>query len=137
MINLNLKMPLKLKLRYFTDADFRMDGHDVSEKMNAEFLRKLDECRHLSGTPFVITSAFRSSEKNKLVGGAPASLHLKGRAVDIMCTDPVLRYRIVQAAQSLGLTVGVMERGLHLDDRKVPIMFHYYSRTKEATSLNE
>lgn len=128
---------MMVELRYFKAEDFKMDGQDVSKHMNTDFLIKLDTCRHLSGVPFRVTSSYRSPEKNKSVGGSSQSMHLKGRAVDIICTDGPTRYKIVQAAISLGLTVGIMERGIHLDDRETPTLFHYYARTKEASSLNE
>lgn len=128
---------MMVELRYFKPSDFKMDGQDVSGFMNQDFLIKLDTCRHLAGVPFVVTSSYRTIQKNKSVGGAPNSMHLHGRAVDIVCTDGATRYKIVQAALSLGLSVGIMERAIHIDDRDTPTLFHYYSRTKEASSLNE
>lgn len=128
---------MMVELRYFNASDFKLDGQDVSGLMNQEFLIKLDNCRHLAGVPFNVTSSYRTIQKNKAVGGAPNSMHVHGRAVDIVCTDGPTRYKIVQSALSLGLTVGIMERGIHIDDRPTPTLFHYYARTKEASSLNE
>jgi uncharacterized protein YcbK (DUF882 family) len=36
-----------------------------------------------NGVCIVITSAYRTEEFNKLIGGHPKSKHLKGRAIDI------------------------------------------------------
>lgn len=130
-------MALTVKLRYFSEADFREDGRDVSDRMNADFLIKLDTCRHLCGFPFIVTSSWRSPEKNRRVGGSPGSMHMKGRAVDIRCTDGAQRWQIVKAAVSLGLSVGIMQNAVHLDDREGPIVFHYYHRTPQGVAPEE
>lgn len=130
-------MPLTVNLRYFTAADFKEDGRDVSDRMNADFLIKLDTCRHLCGFPFVVTSSWRSPEKNRRVGGSPGSMHLKGRAVDIRVSDGAQRWKVVQAAVSLGLSVGIMQNAVHLDDREGPIVFHYYHRTPQGVAPEE
>jgi len=44
----------------------------------------LERIRLWIGEPLYITSAFRCPEHNREVGGAPDSLHLEGRAVDII-----------------------------------------------------
>ena len=130
-------MPLSIPLRYFTESDFKLKGRDVSQHMNPDFLRKLDQCRDMCGFPFVVTSSYRSAEENRRVGGAPGSMHLKGRAVDIRCADGAQRWKIVQAAVSLGLSVGIMQNAVHLDDREGPIVFHYYHRTPQGVASEE
>lgn len=115
------------KLRHFTARDFRMDGVDVSDKMNDSFLEKLDQCRENAGVAFVVTSSYRTKAKNKAVGGASNSLHLKGRAVDVRALTGAVRRRIVQAALNMGLSCGIMEGAIHIDDRDAQVVFHYYS----------
>lgn len=44
----------------------------------------LDPARELWGQPIVVTSGFRSSHLNELVGGVPNSQHLAGLAADIV-----------------------------------------------------
>jgi len=90
----------------------------------------LDECRHIANTPFKITSSFRTKAKNKAVGGAGNSMHLLGRAVDIAATTGTVRAKIVNAALSLGLSVGVMENAIHIDNREEQTLFHYYAKHK-------
>ena len=46
-------------------------------------LDKLQELREKLGVPLLITSAYRSPEHNKTVGGAKESYHMKGVAFDI------------------------------------------------------
>jgi Uncharacterized protein conserved in bacteria len=121
-------MPLKVKLKYFKDSDFKMDGQDVSDKMNADFLLKLDRCREIANFPFIINSSYRSPEKNRAIGGAPSSMHLQGRAVDVRVANSSQRWRLIQAAMALGMSVGIMENAVHIDDRGgFPVVFHYYA----------
>lgn len=112
----------------FRPEEFVMDGVSVYHEMDKYFLLLLEQCRNMAGYPFVITSSFRTLAKNKEVGGSRYSLHTKGRAVDIACTDGVRRARIIKAALAVGLSVGVMKNALHLDDRDVQIVFHYYDQ---------
>lgn len=121
-----------MQLRHFSPDEFTMDGLPVFDKMQPGFLELLDECRERAGVPFKITSSYRTPEKNRMVGGSPTSMHLKGRAVDIACTTGRMRARVMQVALGLGLSVGVMQRALHLDDRAVstPIVFDYYGKYK-------
>ena len=109
-----------------------MDGQDVSDKMNPAFLDKLDKCRELAGFPFVLTSSYRTAEKNSMIGGANYSMHLLGRAVDVRVANGDQRWRIVRAAMSLGLSVGIMENAVHIDDRDgIPVLFHYYASKRQ------
>lgn len=115
-------------LRFFKPHEFLMDSVIVYEWMDYPFLLQLDECRALADVPFFITSAFRTASKNKDVGGGKSSMHLLGRAVDIQCTSSTDRFKIIKAATFLGLTVGIMEKAVHLDNRRTPIIFHYYDK---------
>lgn len=128
---------MNTKLRYFEPEEFLMSGKVVFDQMDAGFLEKLDECRHLAGVPFKITSCYRTPEHNRRVGGSPGSMHLKGRAVDIPVSGGVDRWQIVKAAVTLGLSVGVMRDAVHLDDRETPIVFHYYKTIPAGNSEDE
>lgn len=121
-----------MELRYFSPDEFKMDGKVVFDWMDAAFLLKLDECRHLANVPFKLSSSYRTKEKNKDVGGAKNSMHLKGRAVDIQVSSDKQRWAIVKAAVQLGLSVGIMENAVHIDNRDgTPVMFHYYAKYKK------
>jgi uncharacterized protein YcbK (DUF882 family) len=118
-----------MQLNHFHPSEFMVNGEAVFEKMDKTFLLRLDECREQADLPFEITSSWRSIEHNRKVGGSTRSYHLKGRAVDVRCTDSAQRARIIHAALSVGLTVGIMPAALHLDDRDgPPIVFHYYEK---------
>lgn len=45
----------------------------------------LEPLRLLLGRPLVVSSGYRSSEVNKLMGGSPTSQHCKGEAADFEC----------------------------------------------------
>lgn len=124
-------------MRYFAESEFTMDGANVFNLMDTTFLALLDECRHIAGVPFKLNSCYRSKAKNKAVGGAPNSMHLYGRAVDVAATDGETRMRIVRAALSLGMSVGVMENAIHLDNRDDQILFHYYKNYRRIAKAKE
>ena len=66
-----------IELKHFKPEEF-----DGPEQMDEYFLQWLDTVRALADVPFYITSDWRSVLNNRRVGGHPASLHVKGRAVD-------------------------------------------------------
>ena len=93
---------------YFKEID---DGN-----MNQEFLYNLDRARELAGIPFVITSAYRTPEKNKEVGGSVNSSHLKGLAVDIRVRSSSERYTILNALICVGFNrIGIGQNFIHVD----------------------
>lgn len=114
-------------MRFFTAQEFKMGHVCVFDKMDTDFLLKLDMLRELLGEPMVITSSYRSESYNKGVGGSTKSMHLTGKAVDISISNynAQTRTNLVQLALSLGLTVGVARTFIHLDDREVQTVFGY------------
>tara|TARA_Y100001937_G_scaffold15835_2_gene21695 strand:+ start:2480 stop:2857 length:378 start_codon:yes stop_codon:yes gene_type:complete len=89
---------------------------DQGGKMNKEFLFKLDEARMLAGTPFKITSGYRSEAHNKKVGGVKGSSHTKGCAVDIAVNSGLQRSAIVCALAKVGFTrIGIAKTFVHCD----------------------
>lgn len=89
--------------------------------MNENFLLKLDKCRSLAGVPFRLNSAYRSKWHERLRGRSGNSMHTKGRAVDIACSDVIARYKILAAAAVVGFNgVGIYKNFIHLDDRETP-----------------
>lgn len=56
----------------------------------------LDVIRDWFGKPIVITSGYRSSCLNALVGGSSKSYHMQGRAADITCDDLTALYKLVK-----------------------------------------
>lgn len=61
-----------------------------------------------------ITSACRTPKKNKEVGGARRSYHLKNRARDVVSN---CRTGIIREAAKVGLSTLIYSTHIHLDDR--------------------
>lgn len=79
------------------------------EKENLIRLTKeiLQPIRNKYGKPITITSGFRCEKLNKAVGGVPTSQHIKGEAVDIVCSNnKELWNLIVSMVKSGEVTVG-------------------------------
>jgi uncharacterized protein YcbK (DUF882 family) len=112
-------------MRNFKEKEFVMGGVNVFNLMCPTFLNKLDQLRDLVREPLIITSSYRSEEYNKAIGGSPKSQHLIGNAVDLSCTNSTLRHKIVMEATSLGLSVGINDTFVHVDNRDKPILFLY------------
>jgi len=110
---------------YFKEEEFIMGGENVFDKMDTAFLLKLDLLRGKVGFPLSITSSYRSIEYNKTIHGAPRSMHLKGRAVDLHCKDAIKRAKIVKEALFYGLSVGASNNFVHVDNRETQMLFCY------------
>lgn len=48
--------------------------------------RRLEEVRAILGVPLRISSGYRCSALNKLIGGSKTSAHMEGYAVDFQCS---------------------------------------------------
>lgn len=112
-------------MRYFTPSEFKKcsPSCDISQ-MDQDFLNRLDGARYIANVPFVLLSAFRSSDYDISKGRSGKGYHCKGRAVDVKCTDGLSRWKIVFACLSLNLSVGIYPTFIHIDNRSNPIMFY-------------
>lgn len=105
-------------MRHFDIGEFDCT-HTGLNKMDEDFLAKLDDLRTACGFPFTITSGYRDishpNERSKAVGGT----HSQGIAADIAVTSGVQRLRIVQEALRLGFRgIGVAKGFVHVDTRR-------------------
>lgn len=111
----------------FEPHEFGAEGH----KMDEAFMRRLQSLRNLYRKPMIITSGYRSVEHNKAIGGAPTSMHLQGKAADILVAGKDA-YELIGLAYAVGFKgVGVSQRGahgsrfIHLDTRDEPTVWSY------------
>lgn len=84
--------------------------------LDPELCAMLDEARGHAGVRFVITSGYRTKEKNEEVGGTENSSHLLGLAVDIACTESQERLRIIIGLILAGFKrIGIARDHVHCD----------------------
>jgi len=85
--------------------------------MDNAFLQMLNDAREAAGIPFNITSGYRTSSRNKLVGGVANSSHLVGKAADIKVGSGNERYIIINALIKAGFRrLGVAKTFIHCDN---------------------
>lgn len=103
-------------MKYFKESEFNCNGKPCFDKMNKNFIDKLDYARSFTKTSFQITSSWRSEEHNKSVGGSETSSHLKGLAVDISAKSSNEKYEIIKALLIAGLKrIGIAKTFIHVD----------------------
>ncbi len=98
-----------------------VDGYRIDRNL----VRDLQEIRDHLGKAIKINSGLRCDSHNRSVGGVSGSYHLTGRAADIHCTSSIDRRIIVKMALNLGLTTGIADTLIHLDNRDKGIIFLY------------
>lgn len=102
--------------RFFKDDEFQRVACTRADICD-DSLARLDIARGKAGVPFRITSAYRTEEHNRKVGGTPNSAHLRGRAFDIACRNSYERALIVQSCLEAGFPrIGIGATFVHVDD---------------------
>ena len=115
-----------MSYKYFKVGDF--DCQQTGEnRMEPEFIERLDELREACGFPFIITSGYRdpshSIEANKVNPGT----HAQGIASDIKVSGGGQRRILVEKAIELGFSgIGVAKGFVHVDIRNnVAVIWSY------------
>jgi uncharacterized protein YcbK (DUF882 family) len=113
-------------MRYFSLSDFNCK-ETGDNKMDVEYLARLDSLRHVCGFPFIITSGYRSPDHSIEVGKVKPGTHAQGIASDIRVNNGAERYTIVAAAMKMGFGgIGISKTFIHIDDRKTtPVVWSY------------
>lgn len=116
----------QLDLKHFTLSEFDCQ-HTGNNDMNSDFLSLLDQLREECAFPFVITSGYRDKTHPIEEAKPQPGVHSQGIAADIACSDPFLRYVLVQRALEMGFTgIGVHRSFVHVDTRNdEPRMWTY------------
>ena len=113
-------------MKYFSTSEFDCK-HTGENRMEQDFLSKLDALREACGFPFVITSGYRSPDHPiEAVKEIPGT-HAQGIAADIKITNSAQRYTIIREALAHGFTgLGVAGDFIHVDTRgTVPVIWVY------------
>jgi len=96
--------------------------------MDPQFMTILQALRDLYGETMIVDSGWRCQEHNasKEVGGSPRSMHLLGRAADILATNLSSRVRLIETARAVGFNgLGIGSTFVHLDNRTLPATWTY------------
>lgn len=100
------------------------------EDFDKKFVDVIILAQKMCGSPFVVTSGYRSKEYELSKGRKGTSSHCKGLAIDVSTRDSLTRFKVVIAAALAGVPrIGVGKTFVHLDcdaSKPHPILFHYY-----------
>lgn len=104
----------------FTVKEFACKDGSDSVLIDTALVELLQKIRDYFGKPITITSAYRTPEHNRKVGGSSGSYHVKGMAADIKIYG-VSAVEIAYFAQTVSNGVGVYYYGstdfIHVDTR--------------------
>lgn len=111
-----------MSYRYFTDPELACKCCG-EQKMQPDFMRKVEALREACGFPFAVSSAYRCPKHNAAVSSSGSNgAHTTGRAIDIQVYGP-LAHMLLSEALTAGFTgIGVSQKGahgsrfIHLDD---------------------
>ncbi len=118
-------------VRYFTaDEVFFRGARDAKLQLNTDPPRSLwpsllavtkvaDEARHRLGKAVKINSAYRNAAYNRAIGGASASIHMRGGALDLS-GSPATLHKILTQMRREGLFrggIGKYRTFVHVDVR--------------------
>lgn len=125
-------------MKYFRLAEFDSpDSPGSGSRMDLEFLEMLDRARGYAAIAFHITSGYRTTRHNELVGGVAHSSHTKGHAADIVATSTRDRYRILVALSRAGFTrigINAARSFIHVDnDPDKPDAIWFYGDKEHLT----
>lgn len=109
------------KAKYFSEREFELCSPSCSlQDMQQSTMSKLDTAREIAGIPFVLNSAFRSSDHDRSRGRSGTGAHTLGRAVDIRCNTDRNRFLIISALIKAGFKrIGISKTFIHVDDSPV------------------
>ena len=111
--------------RYFTRTELQCRCGCGLERMDRDFMRKLEAMREAASFPFIVTSAYRCPEHNARVSSTGrAGPHTTGRAIDIAAQGERALWLVANAPRFGFTGIGVRQKGsgrfIHLDDLQAP-----------------
>ena len=105
----------QLSKNFFRD-EFSCRCNCGSDRIDSEFIRKLQELRDAYSKPMVITSGVRCVKHNAgIPGSSKFSAHILGLACDFKCTDSSERWKLVDLAMKIFSRVGLYDGWIHVD----------------------
>ena len=120
---------------YLTDnfkvKEFKCNDGGATILIDQKLAVLLQDIRNHFGKAVIISSAYRSAEYNKKIGGASQSYHTKGMAADIYIKG-VKPIEIARYAESLGVKgIGLYGDFVHIDTRTTK----FYWKTSNQISV--
>lgn len=123
---MNQRLSKNFTLDEFASKDGAQTPESVLENLR-ELAKNLQVLRDIVGKPIKINSGYRSPEHNKSVGGVKNSMHVQGKAADIVIEGLTPS----QVAEQLEILIGskrIKQGGLGI----YPTFVHYDIRGKKA-----
>lgn len=102
---------------FFSRAEFACTCGCGFNTVDAGLLSVLVKVRDHFGRKMTITSGCRCRVKNKAIGGAPSSWHLKGRAADVKIDGVAPQLVAEAAAQHGAVGIKTYSTWTHIDTR--------------------
>ena len=123
---MNQRLSKNFTLQEFASKDGAQTPESVLDNLR-ELAKNLQVLRDIIGKPIKINSGYRSPEHNKSVGGVKNSMHVQGKAADIVIEGLTPR----QVAEQLEILIAskrIKQGGLGI----YPTFVHYDIRGKKA-----
>lgn len=96
--------------------------HEDRKDVSFYLITTLEKLEKMVPTFLAFTSGLRCVECNRKVGGSEKSAHLRGKAVDVVCTESQHRYELIAAAVLMGVRrIFIYATHVHIDvDEELP-----------------
>lgn len=104
---------------HFDRREFACNCGCGLDTIDADTLMLCEVVRHIEGGPALVSSGHRCETYNRAVGGARDSMHLRGRAADLIVTKPRFVYDELCRLFPDRFGFGVYETWIHVDSRSV------------------
>lgn len=106
----------------FSRSEFACKCGCGFDTVDVELITVLERLRKYAGAPIVINSGCRCAKHNKAEGGADGSLHLQGKAADIVVKGmkPSGVARVMNEWYPNTYGIGEYSNRVHIDVRVVP-----------------
>lgn len=107
--------------KYFTLEEVVNLDPDLVAKLDLATAKTADLSIEKRRIPFIITSGFRTPDKNQsVIGAVPDSSHLTGKAVDLLITNSHEVWVIIAALTA----VGINRVGIYVNKEWQPVHLH-------------
>lgn len=101
-------------IKHFNRGEFLCKCGCGQERMEFDFVEKLDKVRNSTLLPIIINSGYRCLRHDKEEGGS--GNHTTGMAADIKCSDSRTRYMLLKELVKHFNRIGVAKTFIHVDD---------------------